>query len=163
MDCNFLLRLSIEELKNRSINLNDKFEEGINISPDEEVAERFVVKATQEKGIQAIDCTYSAHTANTEHKSYDSRGINHKEGGWPKEVNPSDAELVGRFRKRIEKDDSYIVSVLKLAKSTEFLIRQNLIIDIHEDYFVEEDDYTLAELELIRPMSEDNIFVSKSS
>lgn len=41
-------------------------------------------------------------------------GINHIEGGWPKDINPQDTEQTIRFRKKVEKDESYISSVLRL-------------------------------------------------
>lgn len=41
-------------------------------------------------------------------------GINHMEGGWPKDINPQDTEQTIRFRKKVEKDESYINSVLRL-------------------------------------------------
>lgn len=43
------------------------------------------------------------------------RGMNHTEGGWPREVNPTDEEQTLRFRKKIEKDETYIHTVLQLT------------------------------------------------
>jgi len=45
---------------------------------------------------------------NTLSMDFDSRGINHTEGGWPKDVNHLDVEQVGRYRKKVEKDVSYV-------------------------------------------------------
>ena len=39
---------------------------------------------------------------------FDSKGINHTEGGWPKDVNCLEAEQVVRYRKKVEKDISYV-------------------------------------------------------
>jgi dynein intermediate chain 2 len=41
--------------------------------------------------------------------------MNHNEGGWPREVNPTDEEQTLRFRKKIEKDETYIHTVLQLT------------------------------------------------
>lgn len=41
--------------------------------------------------------------------------MNHVEGGWPKDVNPQDLEQTIRFRKKVEKDESYINSILQLG------------------------------------------------
>lgn len=41
--------------------------------------------------------------------------MNHIEGGWPKDINPSDVEQTVRFKKKIEKDDMYIHSVRQLS------------------------------------------------
>ena len=52
---------------------------------------------------------------NTERFETDTRGINHTEGGWPKDVNPAEIEQVMRFRKKVEKDEMYVNTVLSLA------------------------------------------------
>jgi len=41
--------------------------------------------------------------------------VNHVEGGWPKDVNPLEIEQVIRYRKKVEKDESYINTVMGLA------------------------------------------------
>jgi dynein intermediate chain 2 len=41
--------------------------------------------------------------------------MNHTEGGWPREVNQTDEEQTLRFRKKIEKDEIYIHTVLQLT------------------------------------------------
>lgn len=43
------------------------------------------------------------------------RGICHTEGGWPKDVNPDDPEQVVRFRKKAEKDESYLQAVMQMS------------------------------------------------
>lgn len=52
---------------------------------------------------------------NTERFESDSCGINHVEGGWPKDINPQEMEQTIRFRKKVEKDESYINSILQLG------------------------------------------------
>lgn len=42
-------------------------------------------------------------------------GINHVEGGWPKDVNPQELEQTIRFRKKVEKDENYINAVMQLG------------------------------------------------
>lgn len=58
----------------------------------------------------------SASEANTDRATYESKGVNHVEGGWPKDINLADPEQVVRFRRKIEKDESYIVQVMALTK-----------------------------------------------
>lgn len=41
-------------------------------------------------------------------------GVYHTEGGWPKEVNARDAEVVQRFRRRVEKDDNWAINMRSL-------------------------------------------------
>ena len=47
--------------------------------------------------------------------------MNHFEGGWPKDINPAENDQTSRFRKKIEKDDGYINSVLSLCQVCNFL------------------------------------------
>lgn len=63
--------------------------------------------------IQQSICYFSQ--ANTERFETGTRGINHTEGGWPKDINPNEVEQVTRFRKKIEKDEMYISAVLQLG------------------------------------------------
>lgn len=45
----------------------------------------------------------------------ESCGVNHVEGGWPKDVNPQELEQTIRFRKKVEKDENYINAVMQLG------------------------------------------------
>ena len=62
----------------------------------------------------SADC--SLHEINTFRAEYLSQGMNHFEGGWPKDINPAENDQTSRFRKKIEKDDGYINSVLSLCQ-----------------------------------------------
>ena len=53
---------------------------------------------------------------NTERAEFLSQGMNHIEGGWPKDINPTENDQTMRFRKKIEKDDSYVGTVLGLCQ-----------------------------------------------
>ena len=44
------------------------------------------------------------------------QGINHVEGGWPKDVDPNEVEQVIRYRKKVEKDEVYSNAVIELGK-----------------------------------------------
>lgn len=106
---------------------------------------------------------------NTARFESESRGINHVEGGWPKDVNPQEMEQTIRFRKKVEKDESYINSVLHLGsvratvridhlhslesmvrppavtlscvfQVMEHCIRQNNAVDIYQEYFEDEEE-----------------------
>ncbi|XP_028039027.1 dynein intermediate chain 3, ciliary isoform X1 [Bombyx mandarina] len=66
---------------------------------------------------------------------YTSSGINHVEGGWPKDINMNDPEAVQRYRRKIEKDDAYIHAVMHLGHGMEHNILQNNAIDMFESYY----------------------------
>mmetsp|Transcript_27129 Transcript_27129/g.55272 ORF Transcript_27129/g.55272 Transcript_27129/m.55272 type:complete len:571 (-) Transcript_27129:175-1887(-) len=86
----------------------------------------------------AIQCIpeYSEHEVNTERFELQSQGIIHLEGGWPKDVDPSEVEQTLRFIKKTEKDEDYIRTIKGLGESLEHMIRQNNAIDIYEEYFI---------------------------
>ena len=52
---------------------------------------------------------------NTERFETESRGINHVEGGWPKDVNPGEVEQTMRYRKKVEKDEIYMNTIQQLG------------------------------------------------
>lgn len=52
---------------------------------------------------------------NTERFETESRGMNHTEGGWPKDINPAEVEQTIRFRKKVEKDEGYVNVVMRLG------------------------------------------------
>lgn len=92
-----------------------------------------------------VSAERSLHEVNTFRAEYLSQGMNHFEGGWPKDINPAENDQTMRFRKKIEKDDAYINSVLGLCQSAEQCIKQNNAIDIYEDYFEDVDEATQCE------------------
>jgi dynein intermediate chain 2, axonemal len=87
-------------------------------------------------GVQALP-RYSVHEVNTQSNPVKNAGVNHTEGGWPAEVDPTDGEQVARWRKKIERDEDYIRTVLRLGEVVEDLVRQNNALDIYADYFAD--------------------------
>lgn len=80
----------------------------------------------------------SAHEMNTIRYQMESKGIDHSEGGWPKDVNIQDDEQIHRYRKKMEKDEIYLQSLSRLVKELEIDVQQNNAIDIHQNYFQEQ-------------------------
>jgi dynein intermediate chain 2 len=72
---------------------------------------------------------------NTVRFETENRGMNHAEGGWPKDVNPNEVEQTIRFRKKVEKDEAYIQTIVRLGEVMEHCIKQNNAVDIYEEYF----------------------------
>jgi len=52
---------------------------------------------------------------------FESKGINHTEGGWPKDVNHLEVEQVVRYRKKMEKDVSYVNVIAGLGDVITFM------------------------------------------
>jgi len=57
---------------------------------------------------------------------FDSKGINHTEGGWPKDISHLDVEQVVRYRKKFEKYISY-VNVISALGTVSVLTRRLLL------------------------------------
>uniref|UniRef100_A0A672ZER7 Dynein, axonemal, intermediate chain 2b n=1 Tax=Sphaeramia orbicularis TaxID=375764 RepID=A0A672ZER7_9TELE len=111
----------------------------VDIPPDPSLAMQFITKTPRDQATQACR-EMSEHQVNTERFESESRGLNHMEGGWPKDVDPNDMEQTIRFRKKVEKDESYMNSILQLGSVMDHYIRQNNAINIYQDYFTEDQD-----------------------
>ncbi|CAG5025617.1 unnamed protein product [Parnassius apollo] len=81
--------------------------------------------------------TMSEHWVNSVRAEYTNSGINHIEGGWPKDINMNDPEATQRYRRKIEKDDAYIHAVMHLGHSMEHNILQNNAVDMYQIYYSE--------------------------
>lgn len=56
----------------------------------------------------------SVSQVNTTTATYRDNKMYHYEGGWPKDVNMKDLEQTVRYRRKIEKDELYIHTMLQL-------------------------------------------------
>jgi len=119
----------------RQCNFSDRQAElHVDIVPDPSLAENFIERNPVDTGIQCVQ-EMSEHEVNTERFETSVRGINHTEGGWPKDVNPQEVEQVTRYRKKVEKDEMYINTIQQLGTVMEHCIKQNNAIDIYQEYF----------------------------
>jgi len=71
------------------------------------------VNSSTQKGKQM-----ALSVVNTDNVEYTTHGVNHTEGGWPKDLNYLDSEQTLRYRKKIERDDIWAQQVLSLTKVT---------------------------------------------
>ncbi|KAG8441706.1 hypothetical protein GDO86_010769 [Hymenochirus boettgeri] len=111
----------------------------IDILPDPSQALNFIERNPCDIAIQ---CSHdmSEHEVNTERFEMEARGINHVEGGWPKDINPQEMEQTIRYRKKVEKDDRYIATITQLGSVMEHCIKQNKAVNIYEEYFEEAEE-----------------------
>ncbi|XP_016980010.1 dynein intermediate chain 3, ciliary [Drosophila rhopaloa] len=80
---------------------------------------------------------YAVSSALTHNVTLDSHGLNHFEGGWNiKEVNVADEESTMRYRKKVERDDTWGVEVNQLMHDVMDISSANNAINIYEDFFV---------------------------
>ncbi|KAL8430584.1 hypothetical protein Efla_000529 [Eimeria flavescens] len=80
----------------------------------------------------------SEHTVNTGSVSVSGKGMRHVEGGWPKEVDPLDAQEVAKWKKRAERDPAFLQNVKQLTADCSLVLQQNLVVDLYQNYFAEE-------------------------
>ncbi|XP_017056277.1 dynein intermediate chain 3, ciliary [Drosophila ficusphila] len=73
----------------------------------------------------------------TENVTLDHRGMEHFEGGWPKEVNTNDEEQTMRHRKKVEREDSWGEQVLQIIRTTMRVAEQNNTLNIYQDFFAD--------------------------
>eukprot|EP00074_Homo_sapiens_P110088 XP_024306649.1 dynein intermediate chain 2, axonemal isoform X4 [Homo sapiens] len=129
----------------KQCNFSDRQAElNIDIMPNPELAEQFVERNPVDTGIQC-SISMSEHEANSERFEMETRGVNHVEGGWPKDVNPLELEQTIRFRKKVEKDENYVNAIMQLGSIMEHCIKQNNAIDIYEEYFNDEEAMEVME------------------
>lgn len=88
---------------------------------------------------------FSEHAVNTARVQTKSRVMLHVEGGWPKEVDYSEAQDTLKWRKRLEKDPAFVATVKQLTKNTITCLEQNNTIDLFEHYFHAEEPEHLPE------------------
>ncbi|CAF3700183.1 unnamed protein product [Rotaria sp. Silwood1] len=119
----------------RQVHFTDRPVEVVaDIQPNPELIHEYVARNPVDIGVQNVR-EFSEHWVNTVRFETENRGINHVEGGWPKDVNPLEPDQTSRFRKKTEKEDGYGRAILSLGHSIEHTIKQNNAIDIYENYF----------------------------
>ncbi|NXH66654.1 DNAI2 protein, partial [Hydrobates tethys] len=129
----------------------------VDIPPDPSMAGGFILRNPVDSYVQHAS-DMSEHEVNTERVEVESRGVNHVEGGWPKDINPQEVEQTIRFRKKAEKDENYVNTITHLGTLMEHCVKQNNAIDIYEEYFAEEE---MAEVEDEPPSAKTINVISK--
>jgi len=77
----------------------------------------------------------SVTEVNTERIVMKNTGMQHKEGGWPKDVDFTEQSDVKRFRKKVEKDEEYQYAMKQLVPMVQRCMNQNNTVNIYERYF----------------------------
>jgi len=104
------------------------------LEKEEKRPDNWIEKNPVELTFSAIPAQ-SCHEVETETTKYTGMGMCHSEGGWPKDIDPTEKEQTVRYKKKVEKDEEYIRLVGVLGETVEQSIMQNIAIDIYEDYF----------------------------
>ncbi|XP_022901460.1 dynein intermediate chain 3, ciliary-like [Onthophagus taurus] len=104
----------------------------------------YILQDPVERGTQ-LSTQYAVHELNTDRATYVNSGMCHVEGGWPKDVNVNDEEQTKRYRRKIEKDETYTVTLIQLCKNMENCILQNNAINIYQQYYTDVEPTPLVE------------------
>jgi len=84
-----------------------------------------------------VDTTplWAEHEANTDRVVRRAIGMKHVEGGWPENVDGTEADQVDRYLKRANKDAKFKATAVALGAVVEAAVRQNNCVDIYQPYF----------------------------
>lgn len=104
------------------------------MAPDATLYKHYGLRNPVNRNVQATTFQ-SEHYVNTKRVTLTDVGINHSEGGWPKEINCSDEDATLRLRRRVERDDAYVEVILNAYPKLERCIKQNNAIDMYTMYF----------------------------
>ena len=77
----------------------------------------------------------SSHAVSTERVKVSNRGQFHKEGGWPKEIDPTEPQDTAKWRKRLDKDPMFSGVLKQLVDTVKSTIDENNAIDMFQEYF----------------------------
>ncbi|XP_039901927.1 dynein intermediate chain 2, axonemal-like isoform X2 [Simochromis diagramma] len=110
----------------------------VDIHPDPSLALNFSQKSHRDLATQT-GVEMSEHEVNTKLHETRSCRVNQVVGGWPKDIDPAEKEQTSLFRNKVEKDESFINSVLQLGSVMEHCIRQNKAVDIYQECFEDEE------------------------
>lgn len=94
----------------------------------------WVEEPVSEKSVQAGQ-DFTEHYVNTQRVQLDVHGVNHKQGGWPQGIEPTDAEHTSRYRKKVERDPGYVSAVAAAVGRLDGATQLNNAMNLTEQYF----------------------------
>ncbi|KAJ0177229.1 hypothetical protein K1T71_007238 [Dendrolimus kikuchii] len=106
------------------------------IYPNKVDQEQYILRNPIHREVQAT-MPQSENYSNTKQITVHDAGINHTEGGWPREVHMYNEDHTLRHRRRIMHDDNYVHALKNLAPMMEHYVDQNNAIEMYQAYFDE--------------------------
>lgn len=104
------------------------------IYPDRNLQKEYILRNPVHRVVQA-SLPQSSHNANTTILVTHDEGVEHTEGGWPRDVHVHNDEHTARYRRRVMHDESYINTVFNVAPSMKHYLNQNNAVEMYETYF----------------------------
>lgn len=65
----------------------------------------------------------SEHSVNTERVKVGEKGMYHKEGGWPSNVDPSEPQETNKYKKKIDKDPIFGAATKDLVTTVDRCVK----------------------------------------
>lgn len=111
----------------------------VNILPNDEFKDDWNVRPST---TMVIDCipSIAEHEVNTERYIAIHEGMQHKEGGWPIEINTEEFEDKKRYIRKTETDEEFNKALTEVVLKVEKCVKQNNSIDMFEEYFADDKD-----------------------
>ncbi|XP_060914827.1 dynein axonemal intermediate chain 2 [Labrus mixtus] len=109
----------------------------VDVPPDPSLAQHFIQKNPRDQALPAC-LDMSEHQVSM--TSTRGRGSNRLLVQFAKRPCGIATNAVIRFRKKVEKDEIYVTSVVQLGQGMEHCIRQNNAVDIFQEYLEEEEE-----------------------
>lgn len=108
------------------------------IHQDPIIKQKYIIQNPRDIATQCIS-EKTEHATNTPTVDTSDHGMRHTEGGWPKDVDVTQAESKHRAVLKETKKPGYKPAVLSLAEPMEHFLKQNSALDIFNMYFEEEE------------------------
>lgn len=124
------------------------------INPDKRQQKSYCLRNPVHRQVQAT-LSQAEHDANTKQVIFHETGINHTEGGWPREIHTDNEDHVARHRRRVMHEDGYVHAVMSLSPQICHYLDQNNAINMYQTYFAEMNHQSPVETYNIR---EENVF-----
>ena len=105
--------------------------------PNQVLKDEYTLMDPYEREIENVPMLseYGTNTAQIETRP---KGQAHVEGGWPAAIDYTDLDDKTKYRKKVEREESYVATARELVeRHVEKVLKQNNAIDIFEEYFVE--------------------------
>ncbi|XP_017113417.1 dynein intermediate chain 3, ciliary [Drosophila elegans] len=120
----------------RQCRFQDRNELIVSVHPSGRQRLKYILRNPAVQATQ-LSCQMALTTMETENVTLDHRGMDHYEGGWPKEVNSLDEEQTLRHRKKVEREDSWGEQVLAMIRTTMAVAEQNNTLNIYQNFFAD--------------------------
>eukprot|EP00817_Percolomonadidae_sp_ATCC50343_P002354 CAMPEP_0117424366 /NCGR_PEP_ID=MMETSP0758-20121206/4799_1 /TAXON_ID=63605 /ORGANISM="Percolomonas cosmopolitus, Strain AE-1 (ATCC 50343)" /LENGTH=880 /DNA_ID=CAMNT_0005208101 /DNA_START=129 /DNA_END=2771 /DNA_ORIENTATION=- len=116
------------------------------IQPDASIKQKYIINNPRDVSCQCVP-EKTEHDTNTSTIKLRDQGMNHLEGGWPKDVDVTQAESKHRHVKKEIQKSQYKPALVQLSDPMEHFLKQNSAIDIYEMYFEEKEEVEVKESE----------------